>query len=220
MSKEQSHSVEGGAVAAPSAGAQSTAQKSEKAEPGASWKMNEQQVVPYNRLGFVFAGLMCCIFLAAIDQVRAPFRVLWFVFQCSHISHCRLLLLRLYQRLLQNWGEAVTTAGLAGLFKFRFWVLRSWTYLYFICSAYMLAAASLGPLYGKLSDLVGMVCIASPYFFWKPHYIFSRSQAITLLLHHNILSELWDVFTTKNPTNYICLRFPRLVPHYAGQPKI
>ena len=40
-----------------------------KARPGASWKDGEQHVVPYNRLGFVFAGLMCCIFLAAIDQV-------------------------------------------------------------------------------------------------------------------------------------------------------
>lgn len=40
-----------------------------KAKPGASWKSNEQHVVPKNRLGIVFLGLCCCTFLAAIDQV-------------------------------------------------------------------------------------------------------------------------------------------------------
>jgi len=35
----------------------------------ASWKDNEQQILPENRLGIVLAGLMCCIFLAALDQV-------------------------------------------------------------------------------------------------------------------------------------------------------
>ncbi|KAG8217743.1 hypothetical protein J3R82DRAFT_5903 [Butyriboletus roseoflavus] len=42
---------------------------SSKAEPGASWKANEQHIVPKNRLGIVFFGLMCSIFLAALDQV-------------------------------------------------------------------------------------------------------------------------------------------------------
>ena len=40
-----------------------------KAEPGASWKEREQHVVPKNRLGIVFFGLMCTTFLAALDQV-------------------------------------------------------------------------------------------------------------------------------------------------------
>ncbi len=38
---------------------------------GASWKANEQHVLPPNRLWIVFPGLMCCVFLAALDQVRS-----------------------------------------------------------------------------------------------------------------------------------------------------
>lgn len=41
-----------------------------KQQPGQSWRQNEQHIIPKNRLGIVFAGLMCCIFLAALDQVR------------------------------------------------------------------------------------------------------------------------------------------------------
>jgi hypothetical protein len=37
----------------------------------ASWKANEQQILPQNRLWIVFPGLMCCVFLAALDQVRS-----------------------------------------------------------------------------------------------------------------------------------------------------
>ena len=40
-------------------------------EAGASWKDNERQVLPQNRLWIVFPGLMCCVFLAALDQVRS-----------------------------------------------------------------------------------------------------------------------------------------------------
>ncbi|KAI9446101.1 major facilitator superfamily domain-containing protein [Lactarius indigo] len=40
----------------------------EKPKAGASWKATEQHVLPYNRLGIVFSGLMACIFLAALDQ--------------------------------------------------------------------------------------------------------------------------------------------------------
>ncbi|KAF9235568.1 major facilitator superfamily domain-containing protein [Melanogaster broomeanus] len=40
----------------------------EKAQPGASWRQNQEQVIPKNRLGFVFFGLMSCIFLATLDQ--------------------------------------------------------------------------------------------------------------------------------------------------------
>ena len=42
----------------------------EKAAPGASWQGREEQVLPKNRLGIVFFGLMCTTFLAALDQVR------------------------------------------------------------------------------------------------------------------------------------------------------
>jgi hypothetical protein len=49
--------------------------KSEK--PGASWKGNEEHVLPKNRIGMVFFGLMACVFLAALDQVCS----------CSFISN-------------------------------------------------------------------------------------------------------------------------------------
>jgi len=41
----------------------------EKEKPGASWKDKEEHVVPKNRLTIVFIGLMCTVFLAALDQV-------------------------------------------------------------------------------------------------------------------------------------------------------
>lgn len=49
------------AVAVPAPGAVSHA-------PGASWKANEQHVLPKNNLPLVFFGFMLAIFLAAIDQ--------------------------------------------------------------------------------------------------------------------------------------------------------
>ncbi|KAI6036042.1 hypothetical protein PISMIDRAFT_118400 [Pisolithus microcarpus 441] len=39
-----------------------------KAPPGASWQDKEEHVLPKNRLGIVFLGLMCSVFLAALDQ--------------------------------------------------------------------------------------------------------------------------------------------------------
>ncbi|KAF8163478.1 MFS amino acid permease [Crassisporium funariophilum] len=44
------------------------ASSKEKAAPGSSWKTDEKHVLPKNRLSIVFAGLMACIFLAAVDQ--------------------------------------------------------------------------------------------------------------------------------------------------------
>ena len=46
---------------------------SQKAGPAPSWKQ-EVRDTPKERLGIIFAGLMTCIFLAAIDQVRHFFR--------------------------------------------------------------------------------------------------------------------------------------------------
>ena len=43
--------------------------ENEKALPGASWKDDEEHVLPKNRLGTVFFGLICTTFLAALDQV-------------------------------------------------------------------------------------------------------------------------------------------------------
>lgn len=42
----------------------------EKAKPGQHWKHNEEHVLPKNRMSLVFSGLMACVFLAALDQVR------------------------------------------------------------------------------------------------------------------------------------------------------
>ncbi|PSR76053.1 hypothetical protein PHLCEN_2v8715 [Hermanssonia centrifuga] len=44
-------------------------QKDAKQRPGQSWKQDEEHVLPHNRLGLVFFGLMSCTFLAALDQV-------------------------------------------------------------------------------------------------------------------------------------------------------
>jgi hypothetical protein len=45
-----------------------TPSKSQKAKPGASWKADEEHVLPKNKMVFVFTGLMLCVFLAALDQ--------------------------------------------------------------------------------------------------------------------------------------------------------
>ncbi|KAG0705940.1 MFS general substrate transporter [Suillus ampliporus] len=42
--------------------------KEAKERPGASWQNDEEHVVPKNRMGIVFFGLMCSAFLAALDQ--------------------------------------------------------------------------------------------------------------------------------------------------------
>ncbi|KAG6330648.1 hypothetical protein ID866_8440 [Astraeus odoratus] len=40
----------------------------QKSPPGASWQDKEEHVLPKNRLGIVLFGLMCSVFLAALDQ--------------------------------------------------------------------------------------------------------------------------------------------------------
>jgi hypothetical protein len=44
----------------------------EKPKAGASWKAEEQHVLPFNRLGIVIPGLMACISLTTLDQVSIP----------------------------------------------------------------------------------------------------------------------------------------------------
>jgi hypothetical protein len=44
----------------------------EKPKAGASWKAEEQHVLPFNRLWIVIPGLMACISLTALDQVSIP----------------------------------------------------------------------------------------------------------------------------------------------------
>ncbi|KAF8414466.1 hypothetical protein L210DRAFT_3659134 [Boletus edulis BED1] len=86
----------------------------EKTQPGASWKDKEEHVLPKNRLGIVFFGLMCTIFLAALDQT------------------------------IVATALPTIVSELGGGNNY------SW-----VGSAYLLAAAAFGPLYGKLSDMFG-----------------------------------------------------------------
>ncbi|KAG1756595.1 MFS general substrate transporter [Suillus paluster] len=92
----------------------SPAVKEAKGKPGASWKKDEEHVVPKNRIGIVFFGLMCCTFLAALDQT------------------------------IVATALPTIVAELGGGNNY------SW-----VGSAYMLASASLGPVYGKLSNIIG-----------------------------------------------------------------
>jgi hypothetical protein len=79
---------------------------------GASWKADEQQVLPPNRLWIVFPGLMCCVFLAALDQVR-------FNYASSadrRFTHCnRPSSQLLYQPLSNVSARVKITAGLEGI---------------------------------------------------------------------------------------------------------
>ena len=49
----------------------------EKLKPGQHWKRDEEHVLPKNRMSLVFTGLMACVFLAALDQVRCHFGYAW-----------------------------------------------------------------------------------------------------------------------------------------------
>lgn len=124
----------------------------EQRRAGASWKDNEQQVLPENRLWIVFSGLMCCIFLAALDQVRFPLITQapltypsGFSMQSDDRCHCftdhrraywwreKLQLGRQVRQLFPRMGHSHSS----------------------FASSYLLAASALSPLYGKLSDLIG-----------------------------------------------------------------
>ncbi|KAI0306339.1 MFS amino acid permease [Multifurca ochricompacta] len=85
-----------------------------KTKARSPWKEGEQHVLPHNRLWIVFSGLMCCIFLAALDQT---------------------IVATALPTIVEHLGGGKN---------------YSW-----VGSAYLLAAAALSPLYGKLSDLVG-----------------------------------------------------------------
>lgn len=83
-------------------------------KPSVSWNKAEEQVIPKNRMGIVFFGLMCTIFLVALDQT------------------------------IVATALPTIVAELGGGKNY------SW-----VGSAYMLVCASLSPLYGKLSDILG-----------------------------------------------------------------
>lgn len=93
-------------------------EKQEKHKAGASWKATEQQVLPHNRFWIVFPGLMCCIFLAALDQVRSQ---LCLFSADRRFTHCnRPSLPLLYQPLSNVLVRVKITAGLEGTPSFFF----------------------------------------------------------------------------------------------------
>lgn len=90
---------------------------------GASWKNNEQQVLPQNRLWIVFPGLMCCVFLAALDQVCSQsclFSSGAFTHSTDHrrnrfTNHCRTSWRG--QKLQLGWKVSLLSFSLPGLFS-------------------------------------------------------------------------------------------------------
>lgn len=111
MDMEKSPRTEPTSAASPTTPA--AAPDTQKA-PGQAWKQNEEHVLPHNRLGIVFFGLMSCTFLAALDQT------------------------------IVATALPTIVAKLGGGKEY------SW-----VGTAYLLAAAALSPMYGKLSDIIG-----------------------------------------------------------------
>ena len=104
-------------------------EKQEKhGQAGASWKANEQQVLPQNRLWIVFPGLMCCVFLAALDQVRSQFCPFSTDRRFTHYNRPSLQLL--YQPLSNVLARVKITAGSEGIPSF-FFLARFDSHLFF-----------------------------------------------------------------------------------------
>ena len=91
-------------------------QEKHTGKAGASWQANEQQVLPHNRFWIVFPGLMCCVFLAALDQVRSQLRLFPADRRFTHRNRPSLRLL--YQPLSNVSARAKITAGLEGIPSF------------------------------------------------------------------------------------------------------
>ena len=120
----------------------------EEGKARASWKDNEEQVLPENRLWIVFSGLMCCIFLAALDQVGN------IVHRSSLVTDCRFIDHRCYcftHHRRAYWRREELQLGR----QVRHSLLCVARFHSSPSSSYLLAASALAPLYGKLSDLIG-----------------------------------------------------------------
>lgn len=59
------------APSAPDAPSDTIERGDREVKPEAHWKNNEEHVIPKNNMPLVFTGLMACVFLAALDQVRS-----------------------------------------------------------------------------------------------------------------------------------------------------
>jgi len=105
----------------------------------ASWKANEQHVLPHNRFWIVFPGLMCCIFLAALDQVRSQS----YLFSADRqFTRCNRPSLQLLYRPLSNVLVRVKiTAGSEGIASF-FFVARFDSHLFFSAPTFLRPARS------------------------------------------------------------------------------
>lgn len=114
-----------------------------KAKPGESWKAQEEHVLPKNRLGIVFFGLMACTFLAALDQT---------------------IVATALPTIVQDLGGGSE---------------YSW-----VGTSYLLASACLGPIYGKMSDIVGRkpILYGSIVIFLIMSALCGASQSMTWLV--------------------------------------
>ena len=70
-------------------------------KPGQHWKQGEEHVLPKNNIPIVFTGLMCCTFLAALDQVR-PLKCALYIRSLKRMRFRRRLLQPLF--LLSSHG--------------------------------------------------------------------------------------------------------------------
>ena len=122
----------------------------ERKEPGLSWKQNEEHVLPRNRLGIVSFALVCTMFLGTVDQVG------W-------VSLVGMGLMRDLPKTIIATALPTIVAHLGGGNNYS-WVgryaitpvpsLYRWVHTR-RASAYMLAAGTFSPLYGKLSNMFG-----------------------------------------------------------------
>lgn len=131
-----------------------------KREPGQSWKANEQHVLPKNRLGIVFAGLMCCIFLAALDQVWLG--LAWRICYINRSQCEQTIVATALPTIVAKLGGGKDYSWVGRCANNALLTESGFAHNYIVQSAYLLSAASLATIYGKLSDLVGTRSLSYP----------------------------------------------------------
>lgn len=102
----------------------------DQAQPGASWKANEEQILPHNNMPLVFTSLMLTLFLVShrpdehdrqsheitLNMIvgYGPDHVRLFCSDSKGLAHAREVLPRLSLQSLKNWVEVAAILGLAG----------------------------------------------------------------------------------------------------------